>query len=121
VERQLKRGTAVTAAPEPCSSSVVPGTQAVWVKTFGCSHNHSDGEYMAGQLQAFGYRLVRPTLTPSLRRLVLRGCGAGDSSAAADQPDSRGLLLPALPPPQLVSDATAGRRWRSVSTRTCGW
>ncbi|EFJ44304.1 hypothetical protein VOLCADRAFT_64943 [Volvox carteri f. nagariensis] len=34
----------------------VPGTQAVWVKTFGCSHNISDSEYMAGQLQDYGYR-----------------------------------------------------------------
>ncbi len=34
----------------------VPGTESVWVKTFGCSHNYSDGEYMAGQLQAYGYR-----------------------------------------------------------------
>ena len=27
------------------------------MKTFGCSHNHSDSEFMAGQLQAYGYRL----------------------------------------------------------------
>ena len=42
--------------------SGVPGTQRVWVKTFGCSHNFSDGEYMAGLLQAYGYRqgLGRP-------------------------------------------------------------
>ena len=44
-------GTDVDAAP-----SGVPGTQRVWVKTFGCSHNFSDGEYMAGLLQAYGYR-----------------------------------------------------------------
>jgi hypothetical protein len=34
----------------------VPGTQSVWVKTFGCSHNVSDSEYMAGQLADYGYR-----------------------------------------------------------------
>lgn len=28
----------------------------VWVRSYGCSHNFSDGEYMAGQLQAYGYR-----------------------------------------------------------------
>lgn len=38
--------------------SVVPGTQSVWVKTFGCSHNTSDAEFMAGQLHEYGYRLV---------------------------------------------------------------
>ena len=34
----------------------VPGTAAVWVKTFGCAHNVSDSEFMLGQLQAQGYR-----------------------------------------------------------------
>ena len=34
----------------------VPGAQLVYLKTFGCSHNTSDSEYMAGQLQAYGYR-----------------------------------------------------------------
>lgn len=36
----------------------VPGTQKVYVKTFGCSHNVSDSEYMMGQLVQYGYRLV---------------------------------------------------------------
>ncbi|PWA78200.1 methylthiotransferase [Artemisia annua] len=37
------------------SSNHVPGTQTIFLKTFGCSHNQSDSEYMAGQLSAFGY------------------------------------------------------------------
>ena len=36
----------------------VPGCARIWVKTFGCAHNVSDGEFMAGQLQAYGYVLV---------------------------------------------------------------
>ncbi|KAK7404214.1 hypothetical protein VNO78_04904 [Psophocarpus tetragonolobus] len=42
-----------------CSSpsSAIPGTQSIYIKTFGCSHNQSDSEYMAGQLTAFGYSL----------------------------------------------------------------
>ncbi|CAL9041102.1 uncharacterized protein LOC135622783 [Musa acuminata AAA Group] len=36
----------------------VPGTQTIYVKTFGCSHNQSDSEYMAGQLSAFGYAVT---------------------------------------------------------------
>eukprot|EP00966_Prymnesium_polylepis_P065187 1512984-Prymnesium_polylepis.1 len=36
----------------------VPGAAAVWVKTYGCSHNHSDSEYMCGLLAQYGYRLV---------------------------------------------------------------
>ncbi|XP_050379230.1 uncharacterized protein LOC126796448 [Argentina anserina] len=35
----------------------VPGTETIYIKTFGCSHNQSDSEYMAGQLSAFGYSL----------------------------------------------------------------
>ncbi|XP_068305901.1 uncharacterized protein [Pyrus communis] len=38
-------------------SPKVPGTQTIYIKTFGCSHNQSDSEYMAGQLSAFGYLL----------------------------------------------------------------
>ncbi|XP_062135589.1 threonylcarbamoyladenosine tRNA methylthiotransferase [Drosophila sulfurigaster albostrigata] len=37
--------------------SVIPGTQKVYVKTWGCAHNNSDSEYMAGQLAAYGYNL----------------------------------------------------------------
>lgn len=45
----------VSYGPESSLASV-PGTQSVWIKTFGCSHNISDSEYMAGQLQDYGYR-----------------------------------------------------------------
>lgn len=32
------------------------GQANIWVKTFGCSHNASDGEYMAGMLASYGYK-----------------------------------------------------------------
>lgn len=35
---------------------VLAGTQKIWIRTFGCSHNSSDSEFMAGQLQEYGYR-----------------------------------------------------------------
>jgi len=38
--------------------SYVPGTQSVYLKTWGCSHNNSDSEYMAGQLAAYGYKIT---------------------------------------------------------------
>ncbi|KAI5637520.1 radical SAM superfamily domain-containing protein [Phthorimaea operculella] len=38
--------------------SVVPGTQTIYVKTWGCAHNNSDSEYMAGLLAANGYKLT---------------------------------------------------------------
>ena len=36
----------------------VPGVASVWVRTYGCSHNISDSEYMLGQLQQYGYRIT---------------------------------------------------------------
>lgn len=38
--------------------SVIPGIQKIWIRTWGCSHNNSDGEYMAGQLAAYGYTIT---------------------------------------------------------------
>ena len=34
---------------------VGPGLGKVFVKTYGCSHNISDSEYMAGMLADYGY------------------------------------------------------------------
>ncbi|KAI9179120.1 hypothetical protein H9P43_005782 [Blastocladiella emersonii ATCC 22665] len=36
-----------------------PGRAAVYLRTWGCSHNNSDSEYMAGILAAHGYTLTR--------------------------------------------------------------
>lgn len=38
--------------------SQIPGTQTIFIKTWGCSHNSSDGEYMAGLLSSYGYKLT---------------------------------------------------------------
>ena len=38
--------------------TAAPGTQSIYVKTYGCSHNISDGEYMAGLLADYGYTIV---------------------------------------------------------------
>jgi len=38
-------------------SSFLPGTHTVYLKTWGCTHNSSDSEYMAGQLAQQGYRI----------------------------------------------------------------
>lgn len=39
-------------------SPQVPGTQTIYIKTWGCSHNSSDGEYMAGLLSSYGYKIT---------------------------------------------------------------
>lgn len=38
--------------------NIVPGTQKVFIKTYGCSHNTSDSEYMMGLLSEYGYKFV---------------------------------------------------------------
>ncbi|XP_026273504.1 threonylcarbamoyladenosine tRNA methylthiotransferase [Frankliniella occidentalis] len=43
---------------EESASTEIPGTGTVYVKTWGCTHNGSDSEYMAGQLAAYGYKLT---------------------------------------------------------------
>lgn len=48
----------IAKTPDSGEVSGVPGTQRLWIKTFGCSHNTSDAEYMAGQLAHYGYTLV---------------------------------------------------------------
>ena len=38
--------------------NIIPGTQNVFLKTYGCSHNTSDSEYMMGLLAEYGYNFV---------------------------------------------------------------
>lgn len=39
-------------------SNLIPGSARVFVNTWGCAHNSSDSEYMAGQLAAQGYTIT---------------------------------------------------------------
>ncbi|KAL1564817.1 tRNA (N(6)-L-threonylcarbamoyladenosine(37)-C(2))-methylthiotransferase [Salvia divinorum] len=55
--RSKSRSTVFQDSLKSPSSAKIPGTQTIYLKTFGCSHNQSDSEYMAGQLSAFGYNL----------------------------------------------------------------
>ncbi|XP_030408387.1 threonylcarbamoyladenosine tRNA methylthiotransferase isoform X2 [Gopherus evgoodei] len=48
----------VQAEDDPPSDSIIPGAQKIWIRTWGCSHNNSDGEYMAGQLASYGYKIT---------------------------------------------------------------
>jgi len=40
------------------NNSEIPGCNKIFTKTWGCTHNSSDGEYMAGLLAAYGYSIV---------------------------------------------------------------
>jgi hypothetical protein len=48
----------VAAHAEDPDGSFIPGRATVYVKTWGCSHNSSDAEYMAGQIVAAGYPIT---------------------------------------------------------------
>ncbi len=55
--RALKRKL-VSSPSKVVADSFIPGTQSIYIKTWGCSHNNSDGEYMAGLLAANGYTIT---------------------------------------------------------------
>lgn len=58
VKVQAKRKTKnENILPAPMGDNI-PGTQKICVQTWGCAHNSSDSEYMAGQLAAYGYKLT---------------------------------------------------------------
>lgn len=50
----------------PVADSVIPGTQSVFVRTWGCSHNNSDSEYMAGLLATYGYMITDDAMLADL-------------------------------------------------------
>lgn len=40
------------------NKELLPGKGSIYIKTWGCSHNNSDGEYMAGLLASQGYEIT---------------------------------------------------------------
>ena len=58
VLRRKKRGLREVDTFLASNEATLPGRQKIHVKTFGCPHNQSDGEYLCGQLQDYGYSLV---------------------------------------------------------------
>jgi threonylcarbamoyladenosine tRNA methylthiotransferase CDKAL1 len=58
VRKRTKRDPQEEVEGDQQHQSIISGTQTVYVKTWGCSHNNSDSEYMAGQLAQFGYNLT---------------------------------------------------------------
>ena len=59
----------------------IPGTQKIYLKTYGCSHNVSDSEYMEGMLSSFGYRMESNPNEADL--WLLNSCTVKDPSQAA--------------------------------------
>ena len=67
-------------------SSVVPGVQSIYVKTYGCSHNHSDSEYMCGLLAQYGYSLVGEAQRQDADLWLINTCTVKNPSQAPPPP-----------------------------------
>jgi threonylcarbamoyladenosine tRNA methylthiotransferase CDKAL1 len=67
--------------PAEESKSYIPGSQSIWVKTYGCSHNVSDSEYMEGMLSTYGYQVVDQQADADL--WLINSCTVKDPSQAA--------------------------------------
>ncbi len=57
-ESESQNKSAKDSSDNAYNNNVVPGTQKVFLKTYGCSHNTSDSEYMMGLLTEYGYKFV---------------------------------------------------------------
>ena len=57
----LPRSLRTYRCEDRASGDNIPGVGSVYVKTWGCAHNTSDGEYMAGLLADYGYRITPGT------------------------------------------------------------
>lgn len=60
-----------------------PGLAKIWVRTFGCSHNQSDGEYMLGQLAEHGYTLVDDAARDAADVWIINSCTVKSPSQSA--------------------------------------
>ena len=98
VARRVRRAKEEVAGPEvvevPDPTSVVPGVQSVYVKTYGCSHNHSDSEYMCGLLAQYGYSLVGEAQRQDADLWLINTCTVKNPSQEHMQTDiGRGQAL----------------------------
>ncbi|ESN95062.1 hypothetical protein HELRODRAFT_157739 [Helobdella robusta] len=58
IQSKNKLTSAIDDYQPPIGDSIISGSQKIYLKTWGCSHNNSDSEYMAGQLSAHGYLIT---------------------------------------------------------------
>lgn len=56
--KEQKVGEEVKEEGDEVVNGELPGKQKIFVKTYGCSHNISDSEYMAGLLAEYGFQIV---------------------------------------------------------------
>jgi threonylcarbamoyladenosine tRNA methylthiotransferase CDKAL1 len=70
-----KRRRGVLPRGEEEGSAVIPGAgRTVYVKSYGCGHNTSDGEVMAGLLQRAGYNVTSSLATERIDAFLINSC-----------------------------------------------
>lgn len=79
--RQSKHDPGLEDLKQDAKQSAVPGIHKVWLKTYGCSHNVSDSEYMEGLLTHYGYEMVPQSDQADV--WVVNSCTVKDPSQAA--------------------------------------
>ena len=70
---------------ETAEQNFLIGSAAVYVKTWGCAHNSSDSEYMAGQLAAQGFTVTEVSRGPRLLCCTSLNTGQGGGGPLASQ------------------------------------
>ena len=69
-QRVITKVSGVIDDEQPIADSIIPGTQRIYIKTWGCTHNNSDSEYMAGLLAAYGYRITTSKVFVNLQFFI---------------------------------------------------
>ena len=59
--KSFQRSSTSATLVDSQSTKLVPGTAKIFLKTWGCSHNNSDSEYMAGLLAEQGHQIIFET------------------------------------------------------------
>lgn len=77
----IVRSSVATHDADVQAEANVPGTALLYMKTYGCSHNVSDSEYMEGILENYGYRFTKEKENANL--WLLNSCTVKDPSQAA--------------------------------------
>ena len=68
---------------EDVGNYVPPEQITIWIKTWGCSHNISDGEYMSGLLSSYGYNIIfNENKSDSASLWILNSCTVKGPSEA---------------------------------------
>ncbi|KXS11779.1 hypothetical protein M427DRAFT_102047, partial [Gonapodya prolifera JEL478] len=98
---------------------VLPGSQSVYVRTWGCSHNSSDAEYMSGLLAQHGHPLVlSDTAADTADVWLLNSCtvkGPSEASFLTDVRKAQQLGKKVVVAGCVPQASSRDKRWEGIS------